>query len=447
MENARVVRAALAEVASAALVLDEKMVIVERTDAAEALLGTSIPIGASAIAILCSDGPDRPVAEALAQGRPISTTIPRKDQGDSAPIAVRAVPLREGDARVGFLLLLEADELNASSPEASVELEGILTRDRAMKKLLADVRKVARSNASVLVRGETGSGKELIARAVHSLSKRAHGPFRALNCAALPPALLESELFGHVRGAFTGAVRDHKGHVQLAHGGTLFLDEVAELPLELQAKLLRVLQEKTVLPVGGRDPIAVDVRFVAATHRSLRKEVELGRFRADLMFRLRVVPLFLPPLRERRGDILLLALRFIEAKNALGERHIARITPSAKRALEEYDWPGNVRELQNAVEYAFVMGEGPMLTEADLPPEVRGEVLVEKDAEDVPASTGRRDPEERAEAERILAALEKAGGSRQKAAHALGISRVTLWRKLRALGIEEGHEDGGASSM
>ena len=440
MDETRIVRAALAEVAGAALVLDESLHIVERTLAAEALFGAPVPIGASAPALLCSDGPDRPVAEALAAGRPVSTSIPRKNGPDKHPIAVRAVPLREGDTRIGWLLMLEADELNASLPDAPIEIEGILTRDRAMKKLLGDLRKVARSNASVLVRGETGSGKELIARAVHSLGKRASGPFRALNCAALPPALLESELFGHVRGAFTGAVRDHKGHVQLAHGGTLFLDEVAELPLELQAKLLRVLQEKTVLPVGGRDPIAVDVRFVAATHRSLRREVEQGRFRADLMFRLRVVPLFLPSLRERPLDISLLAERFVEEKNALGERSIARIAPGAKRAMEAYDWPGNVRELQNAIEYAFVMGEGPILTEADLPPEVRGEALDHHDDQEPASSSAPKRVEANAEAEKIIAALEKAGGSRQKAAISLGISRVTLWRKLRALGLEEPQE-------
>lgn len=443
MIDGALVRAALAEVAGAALVLDADLCIVDRTDEAEALVGVPLPVGASAPELLCADGPDRPVAEALAAGRPVAATIPRKTKGEDAPpLAVRAVPLRKGDERLGFLLLLESDDLGATLEDATVEVAGILTRERSMKKLLGDVRKVARANASVLVRGETGSGKELIARAVHTLGPRAGGPFRALNCAALPPALLESELFGHVRGAFTGAVRDHKGHVQLAHGGTLFLDEVAELPLELQAKLLRVLQEKTVLPVGGRDPIAVDVRFVAATHRSLRREVELGRFRADLMFRLRVVPLFLPPLRARPGDISLLASRFIERKNPTSDRHIARIAPGAKRAMESYDWPGNVRELQNAIEYAFVMGEGPILTEADLPPEVRGEAPGQTDEPNMhaPEHAGKTHEPSSApnpEAERLVQALEKAAGNRQKAAASLGISRVTLWRKLRAFGIDD----------
>jgi transcriptional regulator with PAS, ATPase and Fis domain len=341
---------------------------------------------------------------------------------------------------MGWLLLLEADVLAADRPDAPVEICGVITRDKHMKKLLADVRKVARTNASVLVRGETGSGKELIARAVHTLSARSKGPLRTLNCAALPPALLESELFGHVRGSFTGAVRDQKGHVELAHGGTLFLDEVAELPLELQAKLLRVLQEKVVVPVGGRDPIEVDVRFVAATHRSLRKEVAAGRFRADLMFRLRVVPLFLPPLRSRRADISLLAWRFIERMNAVNERHVARLSPGALHALEHYDWPGNVRELMNAIEYAFVMGDGPILTEADLLPEIRGERAaflgeLEDDAMTGAETTDGRDlgPEER----KILDALREARGNRQEAAALLGYSRITLWSKLKARGLDE----------
>ena len=436
-----IVRAALGEVAGAAIVLDEQLRIVDCTIEAETLVGQSIPRGIPAPEVLCGDGPERPVAEALAAGRPVSATIHRRGAAaDAGFLSVRAIPLRHGELKIGWLLLLEADVVAADRPDAPVEFCGVVTRDKTMKKLLADVRKVARTNASVLVRGETGSGKELIAQAVHTLSPRNKGPLRTLNCAALPPALLESELFGHVRGSFTGAVRDQKGHVELAHGGTLFLDEVAELPLELQAKLLRVLQEKVVVPVGGRDPIEVDVRFVAATHRSLRKEVAAGRFRADLMFRLRVVPLFLPPLRSRRADISLLAWRFIERMNAVNERHVARLSPGALRALEHYDWPGNVRELMNAIEYAFVMGDGPILTEADLLPEIRGErpTFLDEPEDDDPIAgdvmEGRDfGPDER----KILDALREARGNRQDAAALLGYSRITLWRKLKAMGLDE----------
>jgi transcriptional regulator with PAS, ATPase and Fis domain len=441
IEPSAIVRAALAEVAGAAIVLDEQFRIVDATREAEDLVGRTLPRGALAPEILCGDGPERPVAEALAAGRPVSATIRRLGAPANAGfLAVRAIPLRRDTSKWGWLLLLESDVLAADHPDAPVEMGGILTRDRTMKKLLADVRKVARTNASVLVRGETGSGKELVARAVHTLSGRSKGPWRTLNCAALPPALLESELFGHMRGAFTGAVRDQKGHVELAHGGTLFLDEVAELPLELQAKLLRVLQEKVVVPVGGRDSIDVDVRIVAATHRSLRREVAAGRFRADLMFRLRVVPLFLPPLRARRTDISLLAWRFIEKMNAVNERHVARLSPGALHALENYEWPGNVRELMNAIEYAFVMGDGPILTEADLLPEIRGENTVFldepecKETVSVDVAPERElDPEER----QILEALRQARGNRQEAAALLGYSRITLWRKLKAMGLDE----------
>jgi transcriptional regulator with PAS, ATPase and Fis domain len=306
-----------------------------------------------------------------------------------------------------------------------------------MKQLLRDVKKVGESESYVLVRGETGSGKELIARAIHLASPRASGPFRAINCAALPAALLESVLFGHVRGAFTGAVRDEPGQFRLADGGTLFLDEVAELPLELQAKLLRVVQDRSVIPVGGRDPIPVDVRVVSATHRSLRREVQEGRFRSDLMYRLRVIPLFLPPLRDRPDDVPLLAERFVATFNRApgAKRRVDRIAPGALRALEEHDWPGNVRELQNAIEYAFVMGEGPVLTEADLPPEVRSE----EDLGEAPGAAVNAPPAPRKdlppEAQRIVTAIERAGGHHGRAAAALGMSRTTLWRRLKQHGL------------
>jgi transcriptional regulator with PAS, ATPase and Fis domain len=245
--------------------------------------------------------------------------------------------------------------------------------------------------------------------------------------------LLESELFGHARGAFTGAVKDMPGHVQLAHGGTLFLDEVAELPLELQAKLLRVIETRTVLPVGGREPIPVDVRIVSATHRSLRAEVEAGRFRADLMFRLRVIPIRLPPLRERPADIALIGQTIIDELNARGRRQITSIAPAAAAALERYEWPGNVRELKNVLAYAFAIGTGPELVLADLPPELAApstglEVLV------APSASGL--DELAPEVRRIRDALLRTAGNRDRAAKLLGMSRSTLWRRMRELGLD-----------
>lgn len=425
---------ALEEVTGHALVLDEALNVRAFTPGATELLGTEVPIGVSAAKVLCGSGPVRPVAEALSRGEPVTAEVLRPSTGgNDRMITVRATPLRDSDGkRVGWLMMLDIDPFTVHGQDALVDQWGMLTRDAGMKQLLRQLGRVAKTNASVLIRGETGSGKELVARALHAASRRADGPFRALNCAALPAALLESELFGHVRGAFTGAVRDNLGHFRLAHGGTLFLDEVGELPLEMQAKLLRVLQDKRVIPVGGREPIDVDVRIVSATHRSLRSAVRNHEFRADLMYRLRVVPLYLPPLRDRPKDVEVLAHRFAGELARDTGRVVQRIAPGALRALEEYDWPGNVRELRNVMEYALVMGDGPVLTDAELPPEVLGaEPGASKTnaGEELPVDLP-------AEAKRLLRALERSGGHHGRAARALGLSRVTLWRKLRRYGLD-----------
>jgi transcriptional regulator with PAS, ATPase and Fis domain len=349
--------------------------------------------------------------------------------GKPRPLKVRATALLEGNRSMGQAVHLAPCHVDPNSREEL--FHGLWTQDLRMRRLFRIIEKAARTEASVLVRGESGTGKELVANALHALSGRAHGPFRAINCAALSPSLLESELFGHVRGAFTGAVRDSPGHFRLAQGGTLLLDEVAELPLELQAKLLRVLETRTVIPVGGREPVSVDVRIVAATHRALRREVEQGRFRADLMYRLRVVPIFLPALRERPGDILPLAERFLTELNARGGRQVLRLSARARRQLQEYAWPGNVRELRNVMEYAHVMGEGPTLTEAELPPEFNEQFRPVR-LPLAPESAGTPSAEPRdIGVEDIRRALEQTRGNRARAASLLGISRVTLWRRLR----------------
>jgi len=253
-------------------------------------------------------------------------------------------------------------------------------------------------------------------------SPRRKAPFEAVNCATFSPTLLESELFGHVKGAFTGAVRDRAGLFALADGGTLFLDEVAEIPLELQGKLLRVMQEKTFFPVGATRSVRVDVRVISATNKTLRTEVAEGRFREDLSYRMRVVPISLPPLRDRTGDVEALFWHFVEAMHRQGLRRIDGVTPAAMAAIESYSWPGNVRELQSAVEYAFVVGEGPIFDVADLTPEVRG---------DTPAG-GALPSLGEAERQRIVAALSRHNGRKGEAAKELGMSRSTLWRKLYA---------------
>jgi len=331
-------------------------------------------------------------------------------------------------------------------PFDAEEFHGLISRDAGMKRAFQVVRNVAQTDATVLVRGESGSGKELVAHAIHRESHRSGGPFVAVNCAALTPGLLESELFGHIRGAFTGAVHDRKGLFEQADGGTLFLDEVAELPLETQSKLLRVLEERRVTPVGSAKEIEVDLRVIAATHRALRREVEQGRFREDLMYRLRVVPVFIPPLRERRGDVEVLLRTFLRRFNEVGPRHVATIAPEAMRALLDHGWPGNVRELRNVVEYAFAVGRGEELQLHELPPEFSethgtGEAAGRAQGR-LPGSSAaegadRASPQGaiRDERERIQNALSRCEGRIGEAAERLGMSRATFWRKRRRHGL------------
>jgi transcriptional regulator with PAS, ATPase and Fis domain len=336
---------------------------------------------------------------------------------------------------LGLLLPVSEQAASAALPKEAPALDGkqsfqgLLSRSPAMQAVFQIIRNAAETEATVLVRGESGSGKELVAKAIHDLSARRNAPFLAINCAALSSSLLDSELFGHVRGAFTGAVKDHSGLFQRAHGGTLFLDEVAELPLELQAKLLRVIQERNFIPVGGDRSIDVDVRIVAATHRSLREEVKLGRFREDLMYRLRVVPIFIPPLRERREDIGLLIWHFIQLHNADNFRKIEKIDPQAMRTLLDYAWPGNIRELHNVVEYAFAVGRGTTLRCSELPPEFREQRTVESQPmQNTPLSATE-------ESAAIRQALEQSNGKVTQAARTLGMSRATFWRKRKVYGV------------
>ena len=429
---------ALDELTGAALVLDAQLRVRAASRSAEEVLGFEVPIGGSAAMLLCGERPKRPFAEALAAGVPFQAVIPRPGQRDTAAgeqVRVRSVPFGDGAATLGWIVHVAAVEGSSGAAEP-VLFHGMWTRDPRMTQTFRIIEKVAAEDVTVLVRGETGTGKELVAQAIHALSPRREGPLRAINCAALPPHLLESELFGHVRGAFTGAVRDTPGHIQLADGGTLFLDEVAELPLELQAKLLRVVETRTVLPVGAREAAPVDVRFVSATHRALRAEVAAGRFRADLMYRLRVIPIRLPPLRERPADVLLIAGKVIDQLNARGRRRIASISAGAEAAMERYEWPGNVRELRNALAYAFAIGEGAVLELEDLPPEISAPGRIDAEVTVVAEATS-ADPETAPEVRRIRDALARTAGNRDRAAKLLGLSRVTLWRRMRALGLDE----------
>jgi two-component system NtrC family response regulator len=291
---------------------------------------------------------------------------------------------------------------------------------------------LADSEVTVLITGETGTGKEVVARAIHRHGRRGRRPFVALNCAAIPAELLESQLFGHARGAFTGAVADNLGSIRAAEGGTLFLDEIGDMAAPLQAKLLRVLQERVVTPVGGK-PVPVDVRILSATHQDLAAAVRLGRFREDLFYRIGVVPLHLPPLRERLADIVELAEHFL-AQFATPSR---RLSAAAAARLLAHDWPGNVRELRNAMERLAVLGRRPVVAAEEL------DFLRPRRAaaEDVPASD-LPGAVERLERAMIGRALAETGGNRSEAARRLGIHRQRLHEKLRQYGLSESRTDG-----
>jgi two-component system response regulator HydG len=308
----------------------------------------------------------------------------------------------------------------------------IIGRSRAMMKLLETVAQVAPTEATVLITGESGSGKELIAGALHFNSSRKEGAFIKINCAAVTETLLESELFGHEKGAFTGAHRRKDGRVLLADGGSLFLDEVSEMSLGMQVKLLRVLQEREISRVGGEEVIKVDVRVIAATNRDLIQDMEEGRFREDLYYRLNVVTLNGPPLREREEDIPLLAQHFLGMFAEKNHKKIRNITPQAMDRMLKYGWPGNVRELMNAIERAVVLARSEYLDEEDLPPVVKDEELKSQDVtpESVPGSPSLDEVEKAT----ILKTLEASRGNKSETARRLGITRKTLHKKLKKYG-------------
>jgi two-component system response regulator HydG len=310
-------------------------------------------------------------------------------------------------------------------------MEGLVGRSAAMTEVYRRIRLAAASPVTVLLRGESGTGKERAAAAIHALSPRRRGPFIAINCSAIPEALLESELFGHAKGSFSGADRDRSGLFQAANGGTLFLDEIGELTPALQAKVLRALQEREVRRVGDDKAVKVDVRIITATNRNLEEAMSQGRMREDFYYRIRVFEIRLPPLRERQEDIPLLAAHFVREFSEETGKRIKVIAPMALRRLLDHSWPGNVRELRNAVEHAFVLASGTALQAADLPPQL-GSVP----GAAVPASGRKETAGDAAEAQRIRKALEQADGNRTAAAKALGISRVTLWHKVKRYGIE-----------
>ena len=312
-------------------------------------------------------------------------------------------------------------------------LDNIVGESPAMREVFDIVRQVAPARTTVLILGESGTGKELIAKAIHQLSPRAQGPMVTVHCAALAPTLLESELFGHEKGAFTGAHERRIGRFEQAQGGTLFLDEIGEIDATVQVKLLRLLGERTFERVGSNKTLTADVRLITATNKSLEEQIKLGKFREDLFFRLAVVPITLPPLRERTGDIPLLAKAFLKEFAAENNKNVNDFTPEALEALMNYAWPGNVRELRTAIEHAVVLTRGEKIGLRDLPPAMRGSGFGA-----VPGRLPAQSDLTVAQAEKqlIVRALKECGGNRTKAARKLGMSRRTLHRKLRLYALE-----------
>ncbi|HEX8749787.1 MAG TPA: sigma-54 dependent transcriptional regulator [Nitrospira sp.] len=313
----------------------------------------------------------------------------------------------------------------------------ILGKSKPMQALFDLIKRVADGPTNVLITGESGTGKELVAKAIHYNSERREAPFVPVNCAAIPEQLLESELFGHMRGAFTDAKMDKRGLFEEARKGTLFLDEISELPLMLQAKLLRAIQEKEIRRVGANKPIAVDVRVIAATNLNLAEEVKAKRFRDDLYYRLNVIELKLPPLRERREDIPLLVDAFLKKCGEARGKEVKGVSESALAMLLDYTWPGNVRELENVVERAVTLSRGEKITSDDLPAAVQGSRGDRRVLDDAAEKTL---PLHEIEKEYIKKILEKMGGNKYQAAHVLGIDRKTLYRKLGEIEETKAHE-------
>ena len=341
-------------------------------------------------------------------------------------------PIRDPEALVGIIgeavRVTRLRRRPVAPPTGIAGALGIVGESPAVERMREQIRRIAPSSGRVLVTGENGAGKELVALALHALSKRAAGPFVKLNCAAIPKDLLESELFGHERGAFTGAVQAKKGRLEMADGGTLFLDEIGDLALEAQAKLLRAIETGELERVGGTRTARVDVRLIAATNRDLSEAVKSGDFREDLYFRLNVLPIAVPPLRERRTDIARLAAYFLAQFAAAEEKPCPHLTDDALQLLEDYHWPGNVRELRNLMERAIVLVDGPTIDAPDLLPWFES-------APDESEDAGLKGKVARSEIDGIRRALETADWNVTQAASGLGIDRTNLHRKMRKYGI------------
>ncbi|MFZ0745331.1 MAG: sigma-54 dependent transcriptional regulator [Terracidiphilus sp.] len=446
---------ALASVGRAFVCLDPSFHIVHASHLLDGLLGvgTSSNLRGRPVDELLGVelfGPCGPLRQALLNGQMREGWRATLQFGSSPArlVSITAAPmLREGseicDPRVMYLVLLRPAEEEEACPDAPAFCSGTVACSPAMQRIFRLVETLQHSEATVLITGESGTGKEVVARAIHQRSVRGGGPFIAVNCGALPAELLEAELFGHVRGAFTGAVRDRVGRFELASRGTLFLDEIGDLPPQLQVKLLRVLQERQYERVGESTSRTTDARIIAATNIDLRVALREGRLREDLYYRLCVVPIEVPPLRERREDIAQLTLNLLKRISGQLQR-VHRMSPQAMRALLDYSWPGNVRELANAIEYAIAVARMETILPEDLPDEIgqnrpKGDVLraVPALSSCVRADEAVPPAETEIELDSLKEALEKHHWRREDTARALGLSRSTLWRRMRELHLSQ----------
>lgn len=352
-----------------------------------------------------------------------SVKITAKD-GEVRSVEMSVTAMKDGDGHVCGVLASLNDVSDLMSLKIRAEkltrFANIIGRDSAMLQIFQQIRDVADYDFPVHISGETGTGKELVAVAIHNESRRAGAPFVPINCGALPESLIESELFGHVKGAFSGAIRDKKGRFEMADGGTIFLDEVAELSKYMQVKLLRVLQEGQFEKVGGEKTVSVNVRVISATNKDLKHEVKKNNFRDDLFYRLNVVPIHLPPLRDRKADIPLLVDHFLQKAMELYPQKSIRVSQAAMSLIMDYHWPGNVRELQNAIQFAIVRKSGNEIKAKDLPVEIR----------DLRPSLHGQGRSRKLDVETVQAALAETGGNKAKAAKYLGVGRATLYRFL-----------------
>ena len=344
------------------------------------------------------------------------------------PVHKSIFPHLEPDGSLGHVIGVihnasEIVELRSAARNVG-GFHGLVSLNRQMEEVFDLIRTFGPTDSSVLVHGESGTGKELVARALQDVSTRQHKPFRKINCSALAEGILESELFGHVRGAFTGAMNDKPGLFEVADGGTLFLDEVGDMSPNLQTKILRVLEEQEFERVGGHDTIRVNVRVIAATNRDLQKAIRDKLFREDLYYRLNAIQIHLPALRERRDDMPLLVQHFLSELNRTQDRRVERISARALELLQQYDWPGNIRELRNAIEFAYVCARSDRIERADLPQHIRDDDASKPDSDGGRSANG--DPE-------LRSAMRQYNGDRARVARALGISRTTLWRRLKQL--------------